>query len=163
MRSVVTALIIVTLLAIWLITQYPDDGGPNEVLTRHEVTPVTMPREPGLPIADQEVSQATVPDEVISDTESTTEPTELKASADTTVQTSVIELDPEQRGKIVAFLSKRGLAVVDSERIADSAMNATKECVGRAFGSNGATSTQIETCMFNVLAAYGLNEVAGPD
>lgn len=163
MRSIVTALIMVTPLAIWLITQYPDDARPNEVLTGHDVTPVRMPPDPGLPIADQGVSQATIPDEAISDTESITGPIGSKTSPDPTLQTSVIELDPEQRGKIVAYLSKRGLAAVDSERIADSALNATKECIGQAFDRNGATSALIETCMFNVLAAYGLNEVARTD
>jgi hypothetical protein len=161
MRYLVTAVVIATLAAIFLISRYPGDAGPNEIPTGREVAPVKMPLETDLPIADQEDLQATTPDQVSA--ESTAEPIASRAARDAAMQTSVIEFDPDQRDKIVTFLSKRGLAVVDSERIADSALNATKECIRQAFGSNDATGARIETCMFNVLAANGLNEIAGTD
>ena len=161
MRYVVTALIVVALLTVWLITRYPDDERSNEVLDGRAVTSVTLPSEPNVSVADQEALPATIPDEVISDTEAVAEPLESTASRDRATPTFAIEFDPEQRGKIVDFLAKRGLAVVDSERIADLALNDTKECLRRGLGSNSATSTSIETCMFNVFAAYGLNEIAG--
>jgi hypothetical protein len=160
MRYVVIALIVVGLLAIWLIARYPDEAGPNEVLEVREATSVTMPPEPDEPVPNQAL-RGTVSDELISDTESIAEPIESKASRDRAMHTPAIEFGPEQRGKIVDYLSKRGLAVVDSERIADLALNETKECLRQAFGSSSATSTSIETCIFNVLAAYGLNEIAG--
>jgi hypothetical protein len=155
MRYVVTALVVVALLAIWLIARYPDDAGPNETLEGREATPDE-------PAADQAL-RGTVPDKLISATESITEPIESKASRDRAMLTSAIEFGPEQRGKIVDYLSKRGLAVVDSERIADLALNETKECLRQAFGGSSATSTSIETCIFNVLAAHGLNEIVGRD
>jgi hypothetical protein len=160
MRSVVTALAIGVLLAIWLIAQYPDDERSNEVLAGREVATGTKPPELDVPAADQEVLPATTPDEIISDVKSVTETVEFQAFGDPATRAPAIEFDPEQRGKIVDYLSGRGLAVVDSERIADSALAGTKECISQAFGSNGATSNSIETCIFNVLAAYGLNEAA---
>jgi len=163
MRFAVAALVIVALSAIWLITQYPDDGRPNEVLTGRDVMPVTMSLEPDRPIADQEAFEATIPGEVISDTQSIIVTVESEAFSEPVMRTSMIEFDPEQRVEIVNYLSKSGLAEIDAERIADPALNGTKECIGEAFGSDEATSTQIETCMFNVLAAHGLSEIALTD
>ena len=161
MRYVVTALAIVALLAIWLITQYPDYAGPNEVLTAREVAPPTMPREPELPIANQEAFEATIPEKFSSATASVVYSIESNAPSNPTRKTPAIEFGPEQRVKIVEYLSRSGLAVADSERIADAALDRVKECIGEAFGGNDPTSTLIETCMFNVLAAYGLYGVAG--
>jgi hypothetical protein len=161
MRYVVAALIVVALLSIWLITRYPDDAGSNEVLDGREVTSGTLRAEPNVSVVDQQALPVTIPDEVISNTDAVAAPIESTASRGRATQTFEIEFDPEQRGKIVDFLSKRGLAVVDSERIADLALNEAKECLRQTFSSNSATSTSIETCMFNVFAAYGLNEIAG--
>jgi hypothetical protein len=155
MRSVIAALAIVALLAIRMIT-HRDDAGPNTALTGRAVTPVTMPGGPALPVANQ-AFEPTIPDETISDAETIGGSIEANVSSDRAVQIPAIEFDSEQRIKIVEYLSKSGLAVADSERIADAALVRSKECIAEAFGTNAATSTSIETCMFNVLAAYGLN------
>ena len=113
MRYVVTALIVVALLPVWLLTRYPDDERSHEVLDGRAVTSVTLPSEPAVSVADQEALPATIPDEAIADTESVAEPLESTASRDRATQTFAIEFAPEQRGKIVDFLAKRGLAVVE--------------------------------------------------
>lgn len=155
MRSLIAALAIVAL-AIWLIT-HRDDAGPNEAPTGRAVTPVTMPRGPDSSVANQEALEPTTPEEIISDAGAIVDSIEANVTSDRDVQIPAIEIDPEQRIKIVEFLSNSGLAVSDSERIADAALDRSKECIKEAFGTNAATSTSIETCMFNVLAAYGLN------
>jgi hypothetical protein len=155
MRSVVAALVVLALLAVWLTTQYPDDTGQTPAQTGRDVTPVTMPQQTDLLIEDQEAFQVTISGEASADT------IETNDFRDSTMQTAVIEFSPQMRAGIVDYFSGSGLAVVDSERIADAVLDGLGECIELALGNGDAefTSRLGETCIFNVFADYGLGEI----
>jgi hypothetical protein len=153
MRTVVTAFVAIALIGIWLVTRYSDDSGQVPGVTDQAVMPDSIQQEVSLPVVDQQESQATIPDESVGDT------IDSNAVSEPTLQTARIEFAPGMRDKIVDVLSESGLAPTDGGRIADSALAGVGECIELALGNPGGepTSNQAETCMFNVLADYGLS------
>ena len=153
MRTVVTSFVAIALIGIWLATRYSDDSGQVPGATSEAAMPDPMPQEASLPVGDQEEFKATIPDESVSDT------IDSNAVSEPTLQTGKIEFAPEMRDGIVNVLSESGLAPTDGGRIADAALADVGECIELALGNRDdePTSSQSETCMFNVLADYGLN------
>lgn len=164
MRLAVTALVIFVLLAIWLTTRHPDNPQQHSGLAGRDVTSLTVPLETGRPIEHQDASQEVLSDEAVSDA------MESNGFSDPTTRTAEIEFGPDMRAGIVDYLSKSGLAVIDSERVADSALDGARQCVELAFGNRGVNtvlgdgngepkSDLIEACMLNVFADYGLTDI----
>lgn len=155
-RSALAASVAFALLPMWLITQDPDDTKPNDTLSGGEATPVTIPRPADVRIEPQEALRSAGPDEVIVEY---VESTGVDATANRGME---IELGSSMRAAIVDYLSDSGLAPADGERIADSALGGVRECVAQVLGNlqDVSASNRAETCMFNVLAAHGLNQLA---
>ena len=152
MRSVVIALVIAALLAIWLTTQFSHDMEQGLGPTGRDVGTVMRPVQESSSISGQEELQGTAPNEPI---------TSADASIDvssTTTRKPEFRMNPETRGEIVDYLSESGLSAVDSERIADSALVELKECVERTVGVDDASirDSVRRTCTLNVFANYGL-------
>lgn len=122
-------------------------------MTRQPVIPDWMPQEASFPVGDQEEFQATISDESITDI------VDSNPVSEPTLRTAKIEFAPEMRDRIVGALCESGLAPTDGGRIADSALVGVGECIELALGKRDdeTASNQAETCMFNVLADYGLN------
>jgi hypothetical protein len=112
-----------------------------------------MQQQASLRVGDQEELQATIPDKSITDI------VDSDRVSEPTLQTAKIEFAPEMRDRIVDALSESGLAPTDGGRIADLALAGVGQCIELALGNlDGEPATnQAETCMFNVLADYGLN------
>lgn len=168
MRSVVvTALVFVSVSAIWLVTQQRKDPLEDPSFAGRYVPPPTTRPELDAPIEHEADLERNLPEDAVGSLDSV-------EHANPAMKVARVDFGADARAQIVDFFSNSGLAESDGEHIADSVLEKAEECVYLALGDSnvdsvlgsenrGLDSNQIEACMFNVFADHGLREFPTPE